>query len=61
MDMFDFDISPALGAVQKRDLGACAFETGVTEGKVTQREKNSEYGFGGGMTYKEGVGEDLAP
>ncbi|GJC87369.1 putative formamidase C869.04 [Colletotrichum liriopes] len=32
MDIFDFDISPALGKVEKRDMGSCAFATGVAEG-----------------------------
>lgn len=52
MDIFDFDISPAGGAAKKLDMGTCAFETGVTEGKVTQGGKNSETSFGGGLTYK---------
>lgn len=51
MDIFDFDISPSAIPATKMDLGACAFETGVTEGKVTAGGKNSEHSFGGGMTY----------
>ena len=51
MDIFDFDISPS-GPAKKMDMGTCAFETGVTEGKVTEGGKNSEFSFGGGMTYK---------
>ncbi|ESA41975.1 formamidase, variant [Neurospora crassa OR74A] len=56
MDIFDFDISPAAAlkaGETKRDLGTCAFETGVTEGKVTNGGKNSQISFGGGLTYKE--------
>lgn len=56
MDIFDFDISPAAAlkaGETKRDLGSCAFETGVTEGKVTKGGKNSQISFGGGLTYKE--------
>ncbi|KAI3319041.1 formamidase [Xylariaceae sp. AK1471] len=52
MDIFDFDISPS-GPAKALDMGTCAFETGVTEGKVTAGGKNSEHSFGGGMTYKE--------
>jgi formamidase len=52
MDIFDFDISP-LGAAKKLDMGSCAFETGVTEGKVTEGGKNSEISWGGGLTYKD--------
>lgn len=56
MDIFDFDISPlaASGAKAKAlDMGSCAFETGVKEGKVTNGGKNSEFSFGGGLTFKE--------
>ncbi|OHX00260.1 formamidase [Colletotrichum incanum] len=53
MDIFDFDISPALGKVEKRDMGSCAFATGVTEGKVEKGGENSEHSFGGGLTYKK--------
>lgn len=51
MDIFDFDISPS-GPATKLDMGTCAFETGVTEGKVEAGGANSEHSFGGGMTYK---------
>jgi formamidase len=51
MDIFDFDISPS-GSAKKLDMGSCAFETGVTVGKVTQGGKNSEISWGGGLTYK---------
>lgn len=50
-DIFDFDIGPEAPAT-KLDMGSCAFETGVTEGKVAAGGKNSEHSFGGGMTYK---------
>jgi len=54
MDIFDFDISPSAAPAKKLDMGSCAYETGVTEGKVvTDAGKNSEVSFGGGMTYKE--------
>jgi formamidase len=54
MDIFDFDISPSAAAAKKLDMGSCAYETGVTEGKVVMDAgKNSEVSFGGGMTYKE--------
>lgn len=52
MDIFDFDISPT-GPAKKLDMGSCAYETGVTEGKVTHGGKNSEHSFGGGLTFKE--------
>ncbi|KAL0936710.1 formamidase [Colletotrichum truncatum] len=52
MDIFDFDISPAAGKVEKRDMGGCAFATGVTEGKIEKGGQNSEHSFGGGLTYK---------
>ncbi|KAK1753526.1 formamidase [Echria macrotheca] len=53
MDIFDFDISPS-GPAKKIDMGSCAFETGVTEGKVLgDAGKNSAVSFGGGMNYKE--------
>ena len=50
-DIFDFDIGPEAPAT-KKDMGSCAFETGVTEGNVAAGGKNSEHSFGGGMTYK---------
>lgn len=60
MDIFDFDVSPtaalglgSAGTTKKLDMGSCAFETGVAEGKVTSGGANSEFSFGGGMTYKE--------
>ena len=52
MDIFDFDISPT-GPAKKLDMGTCAFETGVIEGKVTQGGANSEHSWGGGLTFKE--------
>ncbi|KAI1501538.1 formamidase [Biscogniauxia marginata] len=55
MDIFDFDVSPSAGSVKALDMGSCAFETGVTEGKVTAGGQNSEHSFGGGMTYKTNV------
>ncbi|TGO48714.1 hypothetical protein BOTNAR_0462g00060 [Botryotinia narcissicola] len=51
MDIFDFDISPS-GPAKKLDMGSCAFETGVTEGKITKGGENSEHSFGGGLTFK---------
>jgi formamidase len=51
MDIFDFDISPS-GPAKALDMGACAFETSVTKGKVTAGGKNSEHSFGGGLTHK---------
>lgn len=51
IDIFDFDISPS-GPAKKLDMGTCAFETGVTEGKVTAGGENSEHSYGGGLTYK---------
>ncbi|RYP15335.1 hypothetical protein DL765_005769 [Monosporascus sp. GIB2] len=51
MDIFDFDITPSAPA-KVMDMGTCAFETGVKEGKVMAGGKNSEYSFGGGLTYK---------
>lgn len=55
MDIFDFDISPSGSVpVKKLDMGSCAFETGKTGGIVVKDAgKNSEFSFGGGMTYKE--------
>ncbi|KAK1483984.1 acetamidase/Formamidase [Colletotrichum cuscutae] len=53
MDIFDFDISPGAGKVEKRDLGSCAFATGVKEGTVTKGGANSQHSYGGGLTYKE--------
>ncbi len=42
IDIFGFDISPSAGAVaggiQRRDMGRCAFETGVGEGVVVDYE-----------------------
>jgi formamidase len=52
MDIFDFDISPTQPA-KKLDMGSCAFETGVTEGKVENGGENSEHSFGGGLTYNK--------
>ncbi|KAH8165964.1 acetamidase formamidase [Xylaria polymorpha] len=52
MDIFDFDISPS-GPAKALDMGTCAFESGVREGKVTAGGKNSEHSFGGGITYKD--------
>ena len=52
VDIFDFDILPS-ASVKKLDMGTCAFETGVEEGKVTAGGANSEFSFGGGMTYKD--------
>lgn len=51
MDIFDFDIAPTKKA-WKMDMGTCAFETGVKEGKVENGGSNSEHSFGGGLTYK---------
>lgn len=51
MDIFDFDITP-LGAAKKLDMGSCAFEDGVFEGKVENGGANSEHSYGGGLTYK---------
>lgn len=51
MDIFDFDISPK-GLATKLDMGSCAFQTGVTEGRVKAGGANSEHSFGGGLTYK---------
>ncbi|KAF6819660.1 formamidase [Colletotrichum plurivorum] len=53
MDIFDFDISPAAGKVEKRDMGSCAFATGVTQGEIQKGGENSEHSFGGGLTYKK--------
>ncbi|KAI0895044.1 formamidase [Annulohypoxylon nitens] len=50
-DIFDFDILPS-GPAKALDMGTCAFETGVAKGEVTSGGKNSEYSFGGGLTYK---------
>jgi formamidase len=55
MDIFDFDISPS-GPATKLDMGSCAFETGVKEGKVTLGGSNSEHSWGGGLTYREKTG-----
>lgn len=52
MDIFDFDISP-IGVATKLDMGSCAFETGVVEGRTTMGGKNSEVSWGGGLTFKE--------
>jgi formamidase len=57
-DIFDFDIGPEAGA-QVLDMGSCAFQSGFTEGKVTEGEKNSEHSFGGGMTYKASVSDKV--
>lgn len=54
MDIFDFDISPAAAArAERRDMGSCAFETGVAEGIVANGGANSQHSFGGGLTYKK--------
>lgn len=58
MDIFDFDISPALGKAEKKDLGECAFPTGV-KGKIENGGANSEFSYGGGLTYKKGVAEEV--
>jgi len=52
MDIFDFDISPT-GPAKKLDMGSCAFETGIKEGKITKGGANSEISWGGGLTFKE--------
>lgn len=52
MDIFDFDISPT-GPATKLEMGDCAYETGVTEGKVTDGGGNSEHSWGGGLTFQE--------
>ncbi|KAI1430683.1 formamidase [Xylaria sp. CBS 124048] len=54
MDIFDFDISPSASA-KRLEMDACAFETGVADGKVTAGGQNSEHSFGGGLTYKDGA------
>lgn len=54
MDIFDFDISPT-GPAKELDMGSCAYESGVTEGRVTSGGSNSEYSWGGGLTFKEDV------
>lgn len=63
MDIFDFDISPTAalgGGVKKLDMGSCAFETGVTEGKVVEPDGNKgEHSFGGGLEYKKGMAEKV--
>jgi len=57
VDIFGFDILPGAKVEEelKKDMGKCAFEKGLTEGKVVLEEagRNSEVSFGGGMTYKE--------
>jgi len=52
MDIFDFDISPT-GPATKLDMGSCAYESGVTEGLVTNGGENSAVSWGGGMTFKK--------
>jgi len=67
VDIFDFDITPegvlaaAAGekqAIKRQDMGSCAFESGVSMGKVVEpkdRAKGSrdgDFSFGGGLTYK---------
>lgn len=52
MDIFDFDISPS-GPAEKLEMGSCAYETGVMEGRVTNGGENSEHSFGGGLTFKK--------
>lgn len=56
VDIFDFDIMPS-GPAKALDMGDCVFETGVTEGEVTSGGKNSEFSWGGGLTYKASVAE----
>ncbi|KAI1771596.1 formamidase [Hypoxylon cercidicola] len=56
VDIFDFDIMPS-GPAKALDMGTCAFESGVTKGKVTAGGKNSDFSFGGGLTYKTSVAE----
>lgn len=36
LDIFDFDISPR-GKATKLDMGTCAFETGITEGRINYK------------------------
>ncbi|PBP18716.1 transmembrane protein UsgS [Diplocarpon rosae] len=52
MDIFDFDISPT-GPAKKLGMGDCAYETGASEGRVTNGGENSDHSFGGGLTFKE--------
>ncbi|KAI1760903.1 formamidase [Hypoxylon sp. FL1150] len=54
VDIFDFDIMPS-GPAKALDMGTCAFESGVTKGEVTAGGKNSDFSFGGGLTYKTSV------
>lgn len=72
VDIFDFDITPegvlaaaaATGGkgVKRDDMGSCAFESGVSTGKVIEpkeRAKGSrdgDFSFGGGLTYKTASG-----
>ena len=49
-DIFSFDIGPEVAA-KKQDMGSCAFATGTKEGIVTSGGANSEFSFGGGMSY----------
>jgi formamidase len=58
MDIFDFDISPS-GPANALDMGTCAFEAGVTKGKVAAGGQNSERSFGGGLTYKGRTDQEL--
>ncbi|KAI0106313.1 formamidase [Hypoxylon sp. NC0597] len=51
VDIFEFDIMPS-GPAKALDMGSCVFETGVTKGEVTAGGENSEFSFGGGLTYK---------
>ncbi|KAL7619979.1 hypothetical protein AAE478_010527 [Parahypoxylon ruwenzoriense] len=51
VDIFDFDIMPS-GPAKELDMGNCVFETGVATGEITTGGQNSEYSFGGGLTYK---------
>ena len=55
IDIFDFDISPSAAPAKSRDMGTCAFETGVKEGEVTSGAKNNQFSFGGGLTYRPGT------
>ena len=52
IDIFDFDILPGQ-PVKEMSMGECAFAGGASEGVVVDGAgKNSEFSFGGGLTYK---------
>lgn len=54
-ELFDFDILPSV-EVKKFDMGNCAFETGVTMGKVIEKPGENAKGkmsYGGGLAFKE--------